>query len=533
MDEHRKTKQGVGQTVIGLRNSEHTCLEKSMIRHINKPDSESWISLPWKKFRKDLFHLQQRVWKAVRAGDTQKARSLQKLILRSQAARFLAIRQVTQLNAGKKTAGIDGKTALTFKERFELEEELRLNANDWKHKGLREIPIPKKDGTKRTLKIPTISDRAWQCLAKYALEPAHEATFHARSYGFRTGRSAHDAQKILFLNLSSRVNGINKRVIELDIKKCFDRISHSSIMENLIAPSSLKLGIFRCLKAGTNVGFPEQGTPQGGVCSPLLANIALNGIEDIHQSVRYADDMVLILKPKDDAEKILEKIKQFLAARGMEISEPKTKLTATTDGFDFLGWNIRVQKNGKFRSHPSEDNYKAFRKKIKAIINCSNYGSVVKAKKLAPIVRGWRNYHRFCKMDGSKHSLYHNQNKAFKVFNKETNQNRYSSKKLLDQAFPAVPYSENKFVNVKGNKSPYDGDITYWSQRKSKLYEGHTSKALKRQNHSCNACGLKFTSEEKVHLHHLDGNHNNWKRDNLVAIHQSCHQFKHMRKSYD
>ena len=111
------------------------------------------------------------MYKAVRAGDMPKTRSLQKLILKSQAARFLAIRQVTQLNAGKKTAGIDRKLALTFKERFELEEKLRLKANDWKHKGLREIPIPKKDGTKRILKVPTISDRAWQCLAKYALEP--------------------------------------------------------------------------------------------------------------------------------------------------------------------------------------------------------------------------------------------------------------------------------------------------------------------------------------------------------------------------
>ena len=339
-----------------------------MIGHINTINSESWEFLPWKKFSVDLLRLQKRVYKAVRAGDKQKARSLQKLILRSQAARFLAVRQVTQLNNGKKTAGIDGKLALTFKERFELEKELRQKTNDWKHKGLREIPIPKKDGTKRILKVPTISDRAWQCLAKYALEPAHEATFHARSYGFRTGRSAHDAQKQLFNNLRSKSNGIQKRVIELDISKCFDRINHSSIMENLIAPSGLKLGIFRCLKAGTNVGFPDQGTPQGGVCSPLLANIALNGIEKIHNSIRYADDMVFILKPQDDANKILGIVKEFLAKKGMEISERKTKLTATTNGFNFLGWKFQVQNNGKFRSRPSADNFKAFRMKAKAII---------------------------------------------------------------------------------------------------------------------------------------------------------------------
>jgi retron-type reverse transcriptase len=147
-----------------------------MIGHREK-SSESWKSLPWKKFRKNLFRLQCRLWKAVRAGDMRKARNLQKLILKSQSARFLAIRQVTQINAGKKTAGVDFKASLTFKERFELEELLSKEALRWKHQRLREIPIPKKDGSTRMLKIPTISDRAWQKLIHYALEPAHEATF--------------------------------------------------------------------------------------------------------------------------------------------------------------------------------------------------------------------------------------------------------------------------------------------------------------------------------------------------------------------
>lgn len=417
------------------------------------------------------------------------------------------------------------------------------NAN-WKHQGLREIPIPKKDGTIRMLKVPTIADRAWQCLAKYALEPAHEATFHAKSYGFRTGRGAHDAQKILFLNLNSRAKGKDKRVIELDIEKCFDRINHSAIMKNLIAPASLKLGIFRCLKAGTNVGFPDQGTPQGGVASPLLANIALNGIESVYQhkdkngriyepSVRYADDMVIIIRPEDDANEILERIGKFLAERGMNVSEKKTKITATTDGFDFLGWHFKVQKNGKFRCVPSKGNYEAFRKKVKKIVNSSNYGATEKASKLAPVVRGWRQYHKYCKMDGSRNSLYHIESRAYTVFNKETKQNRYTTKKLIDIAFPSVPYSENKHINVKGEKSPYDGDISYWSNRNSKLYDRATSKALKKQSHSCTICGLKFIGEERTHLHHVDGNHDNWKPGNLVAIHQSCHQFTHMSKSKD
>ncbi|MEH2335425.1 group II intron reverse transcriptase/maturase [Nostoc sp.] len=515
-----------------------------MIRHSYKT-SESWRALPWKKFRQNLFRLQKRVFKAVQVGDKRKARSLQKLILKSTSARFLAIRQVSQLNAGKKTAGIDGKKSLTFSERFHLEEWLRVNSGNWKHQGLREIPIPKKDGTIRMLKIPTIADRAWQCLAKYALEPAHEATFHARSYGFRTGRSAHDAQKYIFNNLSSKSNGIEKRVIELDIEKCLRLINHSAIMDELIAPKGLKLRIFRCLKTGVNPKLPEQGTPQGGVVSPLLANIALNRIESIHRyqtqgwskgtmsepSVRYADDMVIILRPQDDAIEILERISEFLRKRGMNVSQKKTKITAATDGFDFLGWHFKVQKNGKFRSTPSVDNFRAFRKKVKHIVNNSNYGATTKAEKVAPVVRGWRNYHKFCKMDGSKFSLWFISHRAYTVFNKETKQTRHTSKELVKKAFPTVSSSENKHVMVQGIKSPYDGNTTYWSERKSKLYDGETSIALKKQNHKCASCGLKFIDEEKVHLHHIDGNHANWKKNNLEAIHESCHDYIHMSKS--
>ena len=501
-----------------------------MVRHSQKA-SELWKGLPWKKFRRILFRLQRRVFKAVREGDRRKARSLQKLILKSTSARLMAIRQVTQLNAGKKTKGVDGKSSLTFKERFELSETLKANVNDWKHQGLREIPIPKKNGKFRILKVPTIADRAWQCLAKYALEPAHEATFHARSYGFRVGRSAHDAQRYLFQNLSSRANGIEKRVIELDIESCFDRIRHSAIMDRLIAPNSLKLGIFRCLKAGVNEEFPEQGTQQGGVVSPLLANVALNGIEAIHPSVRYADDMLYFLKPQDDADAILVKVSQFLADRGMNVSQEKTKITASTDGFNFLGWNFKVQSNGKFRSRPSEANFKAFRQKVKTVVNNSNYGAKAKAIKLAPIIRGWRNYHRHCKMDGARESLYLLRKRAFKVFNKETKQNRYSSKKLQDQAFPTVPYSEHKHILVRGEKSPYDGDIAYWSKRNSKLYDGPTSRTIQKQDHRCGLCGLKLLSDEKVNLHHVDKNHNNWKATNLLAVHESCHDYIHMSKS--
>ncbi|NEO03519.1 MAG: RNA-dependent DNA polymerase, partial [Moorea sp. SIO3I7] len=293
------------------------------------------------------------------------------------------------------------------------------------------------------------------------------------------------------------------------------------------APASIKLGIFRCLKAGINPGFPEQGTPQGGVVSPLLANIALNGIEEIHTSLRYADDMVIILKPKDNAEKIMNKIKNFLAERGMEINEEKTKLTKTTDGFDFLGWKFRVQQNGKFRSIPSAENFAKLRDKVKAIINSSNYGAELKAKKLAPIVRGWRNYHSSCDMSNSRDTLWFISKTAHRKFRKEKKVSRYRATKLCNKAFPKVGYKQNQHVNVKGTKSPYDGDLVYWSNRNSRLYSGATSDALKKQNHSCGHCGLRFKEDQTVHLHHIDGNHDNWKKKNLLAVHQSCHQQIH------
>ena len=195
-----------------------------------------------------------------------------------------------------------------------------------------------------------------------------------------------------------------------------------------------------------------------------------------------------------------------------------------------LAGTTKVQSNGKFRSTPSVENFKKFRQKVKVIVNNSNYGSEVKAEKLAPIVRGWRNYHRYCKMDGSRFSLWHINKRTWKVFNKEKRNGKESTTKLIKKAFPEVPYSENKHVNVNGNKSPFDGDLPYWSERNSNLYNGETSKALRRQNHTCGHCGLKMLSEERVHLHHADGNHNNWKIKNLLAIHESCHDYIHMSK---
>ena len=205
---------------------------------------------------------------------------------------------------------------------------------------------------------------------------------------------------------------------------------------------------------------------------------------------------------------------------------------ATTDGFDFLGWHFFVQKNnGKFRSVPSEDNFKAFQRKVKHIVNNSNYGAEVKVSKLAHVVRGWRNYHKHCKMDGSRFSLWGMNDRTRNVFLKQKSINKNRAVELVKIAFPNPGYSENRHVNVKGNKSPFDGDLIYWSKRNNMKYDGHTHKALKRQDHKCGYCGLMFADEEKVELHHKNGKHYDWERDNLEAVHRSCHHYIHMSRS--
>lgn len=484
--------------------------------------SDRWKKMPWKKFQKNIFRLQRRIYKAQKAGNYKLVRRLQKLLLHSKSAKFLAVRQVTQLNMGKKTAGVDNKTALTPLQRLNLA--LEMNINYWKHSKLRRVWIPKANGEKRGLGIPTISDRAYQCLLKYALEPVCEAYFSANSYGFRPGRSTQDVQKRLFQDLNSSSNGIKKTILELDIQKCFDEINHRFLMRQISLPKQAKQALWKALKAGVKSEFPvsTQGTPQGGCVSPLLANIALHGLEDLGKGYRYADDCVFILKPKDNPEKLRNKIDEFLAIRGLKVKEAKTQLVASTEGFDFLGWQFRIKRNGKFISTPSEKNYKNLKKKVKTTFKDSKFKLEARINKVASIIRGWKNYHKYCDMDN--HDLWSIGHWAWKFIRKQGRYNRQQTNEKKRIAFPTVPWTVNKFVNVRGTKSPYDGDIIYWSKRNSALYDNHTSRTLKKQGHKCGDCSLAFLPGDKVELHHIDGNHNNWKTNNLMALHRNCHQ---------
>jgi RNA-directed DNA polymerase len=501
---------------------------------------DKWKSIPWRKLRKVVFRLQIRIYKAQKNGNLRLVRKLQKLLLSSKAAKLLAVRQVTQLNSGRKTAGVDGKKALEPAQRLTLYEVLAKNWKQWKHQPLKRVWIPKADGTKRGLGIPTISDRAYQCLIKYALEPSAEATFNARSFGFRPGRSCHDIQRLLFSNLNSgKANGISKRILELDIEKCFDKIDHKFLMQSIQLPKAAKQGIFRAIKAGVKGEFPisNSGTPQGGVISPLLANIVLHGLENVGHALRYkakgkqtdtikgfryADDVVFLLIPEDNADTLREHIDNFLETRGLKAKEAKTKVVHSTDGFDFLGWHFKVKSNGKFISTPNQKATNNIKAKVKEVMKDSRFTLEQRIDKCGAIVRGWRNYHRFCDM--SQHDLWATAYWTWKFIRKQGRYDRHQTNKVIDRAFPTVKWAACRFINVKGDKSPYDGDYAYWSNRENANYDGLTLRLLKKQNHKCTKCNLSFMSGDKAELHHIDGNHANWKPSNLEVLHRECHQ---------
>ena len=364
-------------------------------------DAKKWKSIDWKHARRQVRRLQVRIAKAVKEQRWNRVRALQYLLTRSFYAKLLAVKRVTS-NKGKKTPGIDG--VLWQGARAKWRAVFSLRRRGYKPQPLRRIYIPKKNGKKRPLSIPTMYDRAMQALYKLSLAPVAETTADRNSYGFREGRSCADAIQAAF-NALSKPNSATW-VLEGDIKGCFDNISHEWMVRNIVMD---KVVLRKWLKAGyveNGIAYPtRKGTPQGGIISPMLSNMTLDGLEQAVRCavprrsrvnfVRYADDFIITGKSRRLLERqIRPAVEDFLADRGLTLSKEKTVITYIKKGFTFLGQTFR--KHGRvLHITPSVEGVLALIRKVGTLIR--KHVSVpmpVLIKKLNETLRGWGNYHR-------------------------------------------------------------------------------------------------------------------------------------------
>jgi RNA-directed DNA polymerase len=516
---------------------------------VNGPEDEGldWDRIEWRAHEDNVRRLRQRIFTATQEQDWTKVRNLQKLMLRSRSNTLVSVRQVTQRNAGRKTAGIDGEVALTSQARADVAVRAHRTISSWRPRAVKRVYIPKAGNTTklRPLGIPVLMDRCHQARVRNALEPEWEARFEPKSYGFRPGRSCQDAIGAIYLTCKGPRA---KRVwaLDADLAAAFDRIDHDRLLETIgefpardMIREWLKAGVF---EPGKGFAPTEQGTPQGGVISPLLLNVALHGLEEAAGvryyttgtnagkvtpnspvSVRYADDVVVLCHSQGQAEQVKVRLAEWLAPRGLAFNEDKTAIVSLNQGFDFLGFNVRSY-NRKLLIKPSTAAIKRVRKRL-AIemrkLRGSNAMAVIAT--LSPIIRGWTAYYRsvvssrlFGSLDDYlwrllyKWVTWNHENKPkswivaqyFGKFNKFRNDrwvfgDRKSGAYLVKLSWTNIV----RHAMVKGTASPDDPALAdYWAERRKKVtppLDKYTVRLLTKQEARCPLCGDHLLTAEQ------------------------------------
>lgn len=549
------------------------------------PPVYEWKDLPWRELERTVFKLQKRIFRTSSRGDTKTVHRLQRLLMNSWAARCLAVRRVTQDNRGKHTAGLDGVKSLTPPQRLELATSLKRSP---KAQPVRRVWIPKPGkAEQRALGIPTLRDRAAQTLVRLALEPEWEARFEPHSYGFRPGRSTHDAIGAIYNAIKLK----DKFVLDADIAACFDRIGHAALLKKLHTYPALRRVIRGWLTAGVwdGVDFKptDAGTPQGGALSPLLTNIALHGLETaIWEAfpekrprrygtprpnwkpvvVRYADDFVVLHEDRAAIERARDTATAWLRQIGLELKPSKTRVAHTyrernsTVGFDFLGFHVQQYRVGYHRCGtlrlgfktfitPSRDAQKRHQRALAEIVR--RHRTVPQAAligRLNRLVVGWANYYSVVV---SKRVFSRMSNLLYGKLQRWARRRhpRKTARWIADHywrqrggrkwvfmskdGMVLTRHDDTPIVRhelVRGDASPYDGNWVYWARRMGAHPETpkRVATLLKRQQRRCAHCGLYFRDGDVPEVDHIvprsQGGIDAY--SNWQLLHAHCHDQK-------